>query len=1688
MLTLCQIRFQIAKKNRISFTFYLMLTIFLIFYSLPSTIINAIHVRSKYYTALSNIKDNKNKNSLNHKKYELFTDFISNELNNSAIIANKIKNGKKLSEFIKKETNIKLNYYLEKNELNIGNNENLIIYTEKEGKNNFELRIKEKQKKTLNFFNSNISDFKSIINYIYSFFSHKKNSNSDTITNFQSLIIKYLASENNLDFHNITINSEFKLFNSLGDENYKDDTIDDIFIGLAFSFGMTLLIYYLIEQVEDESEQKLKDFLEMQGLSKSKHILSWVFTFCLFSIAPLIAFLCFGGYYFVYRYHFFLINIFLYMLSSYSFMSFFLTIIPTIKNGSNVVKVFNFITMILGACLSIPKMKRKIKLIFCIFPNVNIYYTIGVLYTITNKRYRRKTNSKTWIKNVSFIDSLLFFVGEIVFYNLITIIAYFYKRSGFNFCLFFRSLCCRNINNERNEPLIQGNKDNINNNLLNYEIHHQDLTLIEQQNKNENNCLQIIGLTKKYDDLKAVNNFNGEFFPNEIFCLLGHKGAGKTTLINIISGLIKPEEGDILFNGVSLIKNRDLAFKNIGLCQQENKFFEFLTVNRNLELIYDIKGIQRNRDEIRNLILNLGLSDVQNKLCKDLSEDQKRKVCIALALINGKKIILLDEPTNGMDIKAKKKLYELLINYKREKIILVTTHSLEEAQKLGTRIGIMSDGHFICSGTTTYLKTMYPCEININLIINSKIFNEMNRNSFFEKIKEYEPKLEIKISSKSLFSLYIKENNEHITEIFNYIEKIKELYGIEDYTVGSGSLEDIFLEINKKSNINDIKYITKNDENINIMENRFKTAGFCSQLYTQLCRNLLYIKRNIISLILQYLGAIFCGYLFLIVLSNLFFHKDDENYYYLSNKNSYFNNNKLEKFYNINISIKNNSINIFSGIINKKKVIEGKIFANLDTKSFFKKKVINDDETIIIIGIILGYYIFLSGIIFEKIIEGKAKYFLYLNGCNMCSYWVSFFIIDFIKLLIFTALLLLPLLIITRIGFYLFLCFPMANLSSLVFIYLFCSFCKNKVHGYLFIILSITLPILIIFILRLLFLFYNEQMFSRFYFTYYDISPITSLTISLLRVIESNVIYELDHVNHSRFYKPVIYVILEQIAQLVNFGIYFTLFLLNEKGYLSKKYMNSRPKDLNYVFSEETPAEEFFACNNLRNPIVSQNINQNTSNNNINNNNNNINNNNLMNNQNNSLINSNNNIQNNIINENINNNNFNNINNFGNQNDNIIDINTNNNQNNMNINNINSNTIEGYNQMMSLQRNNNINNNSNQNIQNNNIQNDGENNEVNLNPFIIKEIQKLGSQMDLTIKIEELYKTYFSHRKNVRVLNNLNLGLEPNEKFGILGFNGSGKTTIFKAIINEILYEKGQITLFGNDNKTQFKQIRSMIGYCPQENPLFDYMKVREIISFYIKLTESTETIESICSRFDLYKYLNTYCINLSEGNKRKLTLSIALMNNPSLLLLDEPTTGVDPESKRIIWKNLYELSNTGYQYNMILATHSIEEAEILCDRISWLHKRNFVCIGNPEQLKLKYSNGYKMNIKFVDTVLNKKDASALTDKMVEDDFSEICNLIRGFNNYSKYILGNPSIILLIRALIEVIKEIKPNTKDLKLLNIEKDFSFTIQIHILKEKQSILFSQIFNLKNKNPKISEISINLKYLGDILTSFQ
>ena len=383
-----------------------------------------------------------------------------------------------------------------------------------------------------------------------------------------------------------------------------------------------------------------------------------------------------------------------------------------------------------------------------------------------------------------------------------------------------------------------------------------------------------------------------------------------------------------------------------------------------------------------------------------------------------------------------------------------------------------------------------------------------------------------------------------------------------------------------------------------------------------------------------------------------------------------------------------------------------------------------------------------------------------------------------------------------------------------------------------------------------------------------------------------------------------------------------------------------------------------------------------------------------------------------------------------------------------------------------------LNNNNRQNINNAN---------VNLVETEKNRIMEDISENKIPTKIVGLKKTYyFCCKRNIRAVNNVYFGLENNEKFGLLGFNGGGKTTIFKCITNEILYDSGLIFLSNYNINDKFDKVRNIIGYCPQENPLVLFMTVKELLTYFIDLKEMPEPVENIAKKFGLLPYLNTYCGNLSAGNKRKLSFALSLMYEPKILLLDEPSNGVDPVSRRIMWKNINDLSKKTKNFNMILTTHSMEEAEILCDRISWLKSGNIMTIGNPEKLKLLLSIGYKLHIKFVN--LNNDNNIEINNNEILDNLSLI---IKDFDNFTTIIDYNPQLMPYLRELLSLVLSLKDNCSEIKIKNINNDFSFDFTIQISKENQNKLFTQIFKMKNENKLLSQIDISTESLENILT---
>ena len=172
--------------------------------------------------------------------------------------------------------------------------------------------------------------------------------------------------------------------------------------------------------------------------------------------------------------------------------------------------------------------------------------------------------------------------------------------------------------------------------------------------------IEIKGITKNYSKLVALDDVSFKINDNECFALLGLNGAGKTTLINILSTQILPTLGTAVINGFDLINDRDEIRKIINISPQESAVAKNLTVRENLELAASLYGVKDMKIKIDNIIEKFDLKEKENPTCKKLSGGQARRVSIALAMITEPKILFLDEPTLGLDIKARKILWDII--------------------------------------------------------------------------------------------------------------------------------------------------------------------------------------------------------------------------------------------------------------------------------------------------------------------------------------------------------------------------------------------------------------------------------------------------------------------------------------------------------------------------------------------------------------------------------------------------------------------------------------------------------------------------------------------------------------------------------------------------------------------------------------------------------------------------------------------------------------------------------------------------------------------------------------------------------------------------------------------------------------------------------------------------------------------
>lgn len=218
------------------------------------------------------------------------------------------------------------------------------------------------------------------------------------------------------------------------------------------------------------------------------------------------------------------------------------------------------------------------------------------------------------------------------------------------------------------------------------------------------------------------------------------------------------------------------------------------------------------------------------------------------------------------------------------------------------------------------------------------------------------------------------------------------------------------------------------------------------------------------------------------------------------------------------------------------------------------------------------------------------------------------------------------------------------------------------------------------------------------------------------------------------------------------------------------------------------------------------------------------------------------------------------------------------------------------------------------------------------------------------IKVTNLYKNYGAKQ----VLKGIEFQANEGEIIGVIGRNGVGKSTFLEILMLLKKYKHGDVQLFGKDIQNvsiaDEKAMKKKISAVLQPTQFYKKLRVKELLELFAKYYECSENVAEVIENFELEEQLKTFFDNLSGGWKQRVSLAIAFLSRPQLVILDEPTTGLDPHMKEVLWDNIRGYSER-YQTTVILSTHSMEEVELYCDRVMLIEDGQSVVFDTPQNI-----------------------------------------------------------------------------------------------------------------------------------------
>lgn len=316
--------------------------------------------------------------------------------------------------------------------------------------------------------------------------------------------------------------------------------------------------------------------------------------------------------------------------------------------------------------------------------------------------------------------------------------------------------------------------------------------------------VQLRGLRKVFaNNLTAVSPMTLDMFENQITVLLGHNGAGKTTAMSMLTGMLPPTSGTAFVNGFDITTNIDDVRTSIGLCPQHNILFEDLTVAEHIEFFSTLKGmdVAAIEGEVNKYLKLIELEAKRHTLSKDLSGGMKRKLSVCMAFCGGSKVVFCDEPSSGMDPASRRALWDVIRQEKQNRTVLLSTHFMDEADVLADRIAILRNGTLCCSGSPFFLKKRFGAGYHLICVKG----DNTNTGAIVELVCKHIPDATPEHDIRTELAFKLPENKTHLyEEMFRELEIQREQLGLNSFGVSLTTLEEVFLNVgNEKSDDED---------------------------------------------------------------------------------------------------------------------------------------------------------------------------------------------------------------------------------------------------------------------------------------------------------------------------------------------------------------------------------------------------------------------------------------------------------------------------------------------------------------------------------------------------------------------------------------------------------------------------------------------------------------------------------------------------------------------------------------------------------------------------------------------------------------------------------------------------------------------------------------------------------------------